>query len=209
MILLWLITAVVGLVVTIGALLLVLLAVPVGVRVTKTVDSERIMVKAHWLWGVVSIPLTGRHRKTNDTKTRDTRKRRKRRATDEHTKRHHDASHRSRRPAPEEIPVIVRTVTILLRRIVRRFKVAAEGELRIGLSDPADTGILWGVSAPFLVPFTERVGLRVQPSFVGAECSFTGQAAVEVVPATVVVPVLRFGLSRDGRTMVRILRGRA
>lgn len=204
MILLWLITAVVGLVVTIVALLLVLLAVPVGVRVTKTVDSERIMVKAHWLWGVVSILLTGRHRTT-----RDTRKRRKRRATDEPTKRHHDAGHRSRRPAPEEIPVIVRTATALLRLILRRFKVAAEGELRIGLSDPADTGILWGVSAPFLVPFTERVGLHVQPSFVGADCSFTGQAAVEVVPATVVVPVLRFGLSRDGRTMVRILRGRA
>jgi hypothetical protein len=91
---------------------------------------------------------------------------------------------------------------------VRRFTVAAQGDVRLGLSDPADTGTLWGVSAPFLVPFTERLGLRVQPSFVGAECSFTGQAAVAVVPVTVVVPVLRFGLSREGRVVIGILRGR-
>lgn len=204
MIFLWLLTVVVGLVAAIIGVLLVLLAVPVGVRVTRTAGSERVMVKAHWLWGVVRISLTGRKRNSHGAQTR-----RGRRAIGRQKKRQHDPDDRSRQPALKDIPVIVRTIAKLLNRILHRLKVAADGDMHIGLSDPADTGIFWGVSAPYLLRFTERVGLRVQPSFGGAEFAFTGRAAVEVVPVTVVVPVLRFVLSRNGRTVVRILRGRA
>lgn len=204
MILLWLLAAVVGLIAAIVALLLVVLAVPLGVRATRSVGSDRVMVNVRWLFGVVRIPLTGR---APDAPGRT--KRARRRGPGRRNPRSAATHNRSRRPALKEIPVIVRAVVTLLKRVVRRFRVAADGDVSIGLSDPAYTGIVWGMSAPLLLRLGEGVGLRVQPSFAGAHFSFTGRATVEVVPVTVALPVLRFLLSHDGRTVVRVLRGRA
>lgn len=204
MILLWLLAVVAGLIAAIVALLLVVLAVPLGVRATRNAESDRVMVSARWLFGVVRIPLTGRAPQAPGRA-----KRARRRGTGRRTPRSAATGDRSRRPAPEEIPVIVRAVITLLKRVVRRFKVAADGDVYIGLSDPADTGLLWGMSAPLMLRLGEGVGLRLQPSFAGAQFSFTGRATVQVVPVTVALPVLRFLLSPDGRTVVRILRGQA
>ena len=60
MVLLWLLAAVAGFIAAIVALLLVVLAVPLGVRATRSAESDRVVVTARWLFGVVRIPLTGR-----------------------------------------------------------------------------------------------------------------------------------------------------
>lgn len=209
MVLLWLLAAVAGFIAAIVALLLVVLAVPLGVRATRSAESDRVVVTARWLFGVVRIPLTGRASGAPDAPAPGRTKRGTRRGTGRRPPRSAATHNRSRRPALEEIPIMVRAVLILLKRVLRRFTVAADGDVSIGLSDPADTGIVWGISAPLLRRLGEGVGLRVQPSFAGAHFSFTGRATVEVVPVTVALPVLRFLLSHDGRTVVRVLRGRA
>jgi hypothetical protein len=71
-------------------------------------------------------------------------------------------------------------------------------DLRLGLSDPADTGMLAASVMPvmaFIGPF-HGVELNVEPDFAqeGMQAQFNGE--VKVYPIAFVMPVLRFAFSR-------------
>lgn len=69
--------------------------------------------------------------------------------------------------------------------------------LRIGLGDPADTGILWTVVGP-LTAVGSNCGdlvLAVEPAFDDSVLQFEGSGSVRVVPLQVACIVLRFLMS--------------
>jgi len=105
-----------------------------------------------------------------------------------------------------DIPRIARVVVTLLRGILGRFVITADGDLYAGLEDPADTGILWGEGYALVQALHRRTGLRVHPVFDGGTLAFTGTAALRVVPITLLFPVLSVALSRDGRAVIRAIR---
>ncbi|MDA3951211.1 MAG: DUF2953 domain-containing protein [Spirochaeta sp.] len=203
-ILAWVAATVAALILAAIALILVLLAVPVEFRAMGDAETERATLWFRWLFGAVRVPLTGR--------TRDHEKNRRRTAKHPTAKRHtskKDSEKRPRRPKPSEIPMIFDAAQKLLPRVLRRFTTSADADVHFGLDDPADTGLIWGVTAPFLLRYIGRAGIRVRPVFSGAALTLDGRVAVNVVPVTVAVPLLQFFFSRDGRMTVRILRGRS
>ncbi|MFP4153669.1 MAG: hypothetical protein ACLFSV_12560, partial [Alkalispirochaeta sp.] len=108
--------------------------------------------------------------------------------------------------AASDIPRITRVVVSLLRGVLGRFVVTADGDLYAGLDDPADTGILWGEVYTLVQALHRRTGLRVHPVFDGGTLAFVGTAAIRVVPITLLFPVISVALSRDGRAVIRAIR---
>ncbi|MCP4384565.1 MAG: DUF2953 domain-containing protein [Hyphomicrobiales bacterium] len=90
---------------------------------------------------------------------------------------------------------LARQLPSLLSELIRRFRIfqiRAEGEF--GLDDPADTGVVFGLLAPFVygIPRTSGISLDVRPVF-GQPClSGRLDATVAVSPATLLPPVFRF-----------------
>jgi hypothetical protein len=80
----------------------------------------------------------------------------------------------------------------LLRAIhLRYLKVDAD----IGLSDPADTGQVFGLLAPVIHSRrpADRVQIAVRPDFTAARLSGEAAAGLSVTPATLMLPAIRFG----------------
>ena len=76
----------------------------------------------------------------------------------------------------------------------------------MGLSDPADTGILWGFIGPSAVWLQRVSGLAVHPCFTGARVAFAGRTEAGLIPATLLLPVIRFLSVIGRRRIVRCLR---
>jgi hypothetical protein len=93
---------------------------------------------------------------------------------------------------------LLRQAKTLVTDIFSRLKIRDLSiDLRVGLDDPADTGLLFSVIGPALLfcsPLTYH--LRVQPSFEGeAVLEGYAQGAVRLLPIRFVVPFLRFTFS--------------
>ena len=94
----------------------------------------------------------------------------------------------------------------LARRIIGGIRVKQlDVHLRMGLDDPADTGMLYAVIWPILIPLNHIGSGNVQMDirFEEAVLDFTGQGHVRVVPAQTIWAVLLFGLSPAGLRLVR------
>lgn len=90
---------------------------------------------------------------------------------------------------------LLRQVKILVTDIFSRLKIRDLSiDLRVGLDNPADTGLLFSVIGPALLfcsPLTYH--LRVMPSFEGeAVLEGYAQGAVRLLPIQLVPPLLRF-----------------
>ena len=94
---------------------------------------------------------------------------------------------------------LLRQTQDLLREVLRRIKIRdLAADFRVGLDNPADTGLLFALIGPatFLLSSFFPHRIRVQPSF-GDEAVFEGHlhGAVRVQPIQLVTPFLRFAFS--------------
>jgi len=88
-----------------------------------------------------------------------------------------------------------RGVAKLFRTILRRLEVRdLEGEVTIGLGDPADTGVLVGVLIPAGIALSQLTGrpFTIRPSFGGAVFEGKGTITVRVFPVRVLPATVRF-----------------
>jgi len=99
----------------------------------------------------------------------------------------------------------------LARRMIGGIRVRQlDAHLRIGLDDPADTGMFYSVIWPILIPlnYIGSSNVRMELCFEEAILDFTGQGHVRIVPAQMIWAVLLFGLSPDGLRVIRDMVGR-
>ena len=93
-----------------------------------------------------------------------------------------------------------RTFYNLVRRILNCLRIIElNANLRIGLDDPADTGMMCSVLFPamvFLSPFSTR--LRIEPIFEEPTFEIGMHSIVRVFPIQIIGAVLRFVLSPTG-----------
>lgn len=104
----------------------------------------------------------------------------------------------------ERVPPLLRS----LRRGVRVREVKLRA--RVGLGDPADTGMLVGCVAPLLGVARAAPGLdlRLEPDFVREVLEAEARGELRAFPLLVLPPLLRFALSPSTVRGVRALRSR-
>ena len=102
---------------------------------------------------------------------------------------------------------VARELVKLFRRILRGVRVKhLDARLRIGLDDPADTGMLYSSLWPVLFPLTNNISARLELSFEEPALDLTARGRIRVFPIQMVWSVLRFALSPAGlRAMKRMV----
>lgn len=93
---------------------------------------------------------------------------------------------------------MVSAIARFIRRILRCLEVRdLQGDLTIGLDDPADTGILMGALIPAGIALSHLTGrpLGISPSFGGAVLQWRGTATVRLVPMRLLWATTRIVLS--------------
>ena len=182
-----------------GIILLVILVLSVPVDLTfdlATQGEGRRKLRVGWLFGLVGRDVLPR-RKKRPPKAKKEKKARKR-----------------KRPDMGLFLSVLRTrglvggVVRLGRRMLRslRFRELDAG-VRIGLSDPADTGLMYAALWPALLlrDFPGGVRLRVEPAFEGATFEADVRGQVRVFPAQVAANALRSVLSPAGLRTIRLM----
>jgi hypothetical protein len=94
----------------------------------------------------------------------------------------------------------------LVRQIVSRVKVRQlDADLRVGLDDPADTGMLCAFMWPALVSLRSSgpVKVRIEPSFAEPALEASVHGRIRLFPIEMVGPVLCFVLSPAGLRATR------
>lgn len=92
----------------------------------------------------------------------------------------------------------IKAAPSLLVRLVRKFHVERlEIDANVGLDDPADTGLLFGVinALAYARPRSPRVSIAIRPDFTGLRASGKAEAELSFIPAAFVPPGLRFAWS--------------
>ena len=193
----WIIAALAGLFI----LVIFVLSVPFESTLSLEVYGRpRFRLKVGWFFGLVSKEVGGGKKSEEEEKPAD-------------RKRGFDRAQLVRMAGILRIPGLSKRVRAFLRSIVNRLKIRDFGaDLRVGLGDPADTGLMFAIIGPTILfmcsSFPRQV--RVQPSFTD-EAVFEGSfhGTVRVVPIQMVVPLLKFALSLPAlKAAVKLVRGR-
>ena len=103
---------------------------------------------------------------------------------------------------------LVAGVVRLFRRIFRSLRVRElDASLRLGLPDPADTGLMYGVCWPAFTfrGSSDTVRFRMEPVFEGFAFEASLQGAVRVFPAQVAASAVRFVVSPPGLRIIRLM----
>jgi hypothetical protein len=169
--------------VALSALLILALFVPLEMTVqVSTAERPRLRMRLVWLFGLVRKEIGRGEKKQAAPKKRG-----------------------KRRINPRDILSLLQT-----RGLLPRLKTSFQGMLRaleiknlaadfkVGLGDPADTGLLFALLAP-VIPWLNSslpLQIRAQPSFADAP-TFAGHShgAVRVRPIRLILPLLSFALS--------------
>lgn len=108
--------------------------------------------------------------------------------------------------------VRIRGVVPAFARLVRRMAGSLHihqlnADLRLGLDDPADTGMVYGVLWPALVlpAMFSPATLRTEPVFTGSAFEVDLQGRVRVFPAEMMANVLRFVFSPPGLRLIKTM----
>jgi hypothetical protein len=94
----------------------------------------------------------------------------------------------------------------LARRLIASIRVRQmDASLSVGLDDPADTGMLYSVIWPILIPlnYFECGDVRMDLCFEEEILDFVGRGHVRVIPAQMIWAMLMFGLSPAGLYLIR------
>jgi hypothetical protein len=179
-----------------GILLVIVLVLSVPVDLVfdfRTDRDRKTLLKVEWLFGLVGRSLLPQ-KKTHKPK----KPRKKRRAVGSFL------SYISLARTRGVVPAFVR----LVRRMLGSFHIhRLEAELHLGLDDPADMGMVYGVLWPaFVLPIRSGPAtLRVQPVFDSPTFEVALQGRVRVFPAEMVTNVLRFVFSPAGLRLIKAM----
>ena len=192
----WVIAALASL----AVLVILVLCVPLEMVVRLDADGRpRFRMRLVWLFGLVSKEITKARKKPEEESSVTEGKRKP----------------RKRKIKARTILEILRTRGLLkqlkrlLKDILRRLKIRdLAADITVGLSDPADTGLLFALIGPatFFLGSSRIHDIRVQPSFED-EAVFKGylSGAVRLLPIQLVIPFLRFVFSLVTIRVVRTL----
>ena len=186
---------------SLAAVIILVLCIPLNAVLHIDVHSRpKFQVRLVWLFGLVSKEVTKGKKDPEEEKR---------------------VAEDKRKPGKRKIKVrtifqILRTKGLLkqlkrlLQDILKCLKIRdLKVNLRIGLDDPADTGLLLALIGPatFFLGSSRVHEIRVQPSFED-EAVFEGylHGAVRLVPIQLAIPFLRFAFSlaaiRAAKTLV-------
>jgi len=179
---LWLIIALASLV----ALFLLILSVPLDLAFHLDVHGRtRSSLKLVWLFGLLSKEL-GRRKKAKPKKAKPKKAKEKKKGAGIAIK------ILRTKGSLKQIKVLVTDVfnSLSIRQLRANF--------RIGLDNPADTGLLFAVIGPTFVFFSssDRYSINIRPSFEN-EAILEGymQAVARLLPIRLVIPLLKFVFS--------------
>ena len=183
-------------------LVLIIFAFSVPLDVVLRVDvygRPKFRMRLAWLFGLVSKEITKKDKKPEYKKGADNGKRKP----------------RKRGPGAQTILKILRArgllgqIKLLLKSILRLLRIKdLAADLKVGLGDPADTGLLFALIGPatFFIgsPFPNQI--NVQPSFTD-EAVLEGSlhGALRLWPIQLIPPLLRFVFSLSTIRVVKIL----
>jgi hypothetical protein len=187
-------------------LVLLLLAVPVNVdfRVEGT-GSLSGQVRVRWMFGMVRIrapfPRGGAPGRRPEEESRATRT--------------SDGSEPRGRGRGRHVLAALRQATFrgrvyrLVGDLVRAIHVhRVRLRVRVGLGDPADTGLLWAVVGPVnAVAQWRDADIRIEPDFLEPVLEFHAEGGVAIVPLRFILPAIGFALSPPTIRAWRTLRG--
>ncbi|MEZ5399535.1 MAG: DUF2953 domain-containing protein [Bryobacteraceae bacterium] len=164
-----------------GALLLLSIPVEFAFDVRRH-DRARAQVMFRWLFGVVAFPIAPSYRR--------------RRPRNKAKPRRPGRLEWSRVVGALRDPAFRRAAGRFLRRTfsaihLRRFRLW----LRLGLDDPADTGLAWAVAGPAIALLDRRGAVDAAPRFNGESLEFETQGIVWFVPSFLAVAAIAFALS--------------
>lgn len=172
-------------------LLVGLLAIPITLDIQLAWDDRlRDDVTLSWAFGLVRLPISPRREKPTAPDTNKPEKAAKRR-------------HRKKRKRFNAIGVLRQKASRrrLLRFLNDLWKAIAKRDvslrLRLGLGDPADTGLLWSIVGPLsgYLATLQDASILIEPDFFGTTLEFEGSGRLRVVPLHVVFLVLGLLLS--------------
>lgn len=189
---------------SLAVLIILVLSVPLDVVFHVDVyDRPKLRMSLAWLFGLVSKEITGGKQKSKEEKDKE------KEAVKEKPK------SRKKGPGARTITEILRTrglvgqIRRLLTGILRNPGLKDfMADFRVGLGDPADTGLLFAVigTAPLFLGSRFRNKVKVRPSFEDEavlEGSLNG--TLRLRPIQLFPPVLRFVFSLPTVRMVKIL----
>lgn len=171
-----------------AGLIILVLCVPIdAVLNLDTSGRPRFRLRLVWFFGLISKELGRKKKKPEEKKEVIKEKRKKKRG-----------------PGFSTILKILRTKGLLGQIQIKELVV----NLKLGLDDPADTGLLFAVigsATPFLNSFP-RYQIRVQPSIYGeAVCEGYLRGALRLRPIQLVIPLSRFVFSLAMLRLAKIL----
>ncbi len=174
--------------------LLLLLAVPVEVFLLfDTSSAKKLRLRVSWLFGIVRNDMTKKTRRSEQKKPVLKNAKLKKQAPI---------------PAFGYVRQLAPKVLRLVRDTVRRVKGDISGNLVIGFAEPDYTGMLFAAAGSLNAVLNRLPGYNVNliPVF-GDDDVFEGtiQAKLKVMPLRLVVPALRFGLSRETMGLVKTI----
>jgi len=184
---------------SLAVILVLVLSVPFDMAFQVSVPGRpRFRIKLLWLFGLVSKEITGE--KKPEEKKEVVQKRQKPGA--------------GRRRFRDILAILrtrglLRQLRVLIGDIFSRLKIRdLAADFRVGLGDPAETGLLFALIGPttFCLSSSFPLQIRVQPSFAD-EATFEGYScgAVRLCPIQLVIPFLRFVFSLATVRMVKKL----
>ena len=183
-----------------GIILLVILvlSVPVDLAFDLATDADgRRKLRVVWLFGLVGRDLL----------------RRKQKRPPKAKKGPPETGEKKKRPDLGFFLSVLRSrglvdgVVRLVRRMLRSLRVRElDVSLRVGLPDPADTGMVYGVlwSALLLRSPSRAVRLRMEPAFEGPAFEVSLRGAVRVIPAQMAANAVRFVVSPPGLRVIKL-----
>lgn len=182
---------------SLAAIIILLLCMPLDVLLRVDADGKpRFRMRLAWFFGLLSKELR-REKKPEEEAVERKKKPRDRRA---------DA-----RVIFEVLRTkgLFRRLSRLVRNILSRIKIRELGaNLRVGLDNPADTGLLFAFIAPanLLLSYASTDELRVQPSFAD-EAVLEGYlyGTARVRPIQLVAPLMGFAFSLPTLKAVKTL----
>ncbi len=178
--------------------IVLVLSVPVDLVFDFRMGGEgKALLRVEWLFGLIGKRLLPRKEKEKPRKVEKPKKRKRRNFG---AFLPYLALSRSR----GVVPAFIR----LVRRIVGSLHVGQlEADIQLGLDDPADMGIVYGVLWPaFVLPITFGSSvLRIKPVFDSPTFEVAFQGKVRVFPAEVVTNALRFILSPAGLRLIKVM----
>ena len=185
---------------SLAAIIIFVLCIPLNAVLDIDIYSRpKFRLRLVWFFGLVSRGITKGKKKPKEEKRRVEGKRKP----------------KKRKIKARTIFKILRTrgllgqIKRLLRDILKCLKIRdLRADFRVGLDDPADTGLLFALIGPtiFFLGSSRVHEIRVQPSFED-EAVFEGylHGAVRLVPIHLVIPLLRFVFSLATLRLIRIL----